>query len=364
MYYLHAVRLPVLQSRSAVYDALPPAPEGFAAQGLPRLRDGQGRAYDYLRLSVTDRCDLACIYCMPPKGEDDHAVRREMLTFEESARLVTIAAAMGIRRVRFTGGEPLIRKDIVRLVDLVSRRTEIEQLAMTTNATRLAELARPLRAAGLGAVNISLDSLDPERFSRLTRGGDLGRVLAGIQAALDVGMEVKLNTVLLRGETDDEAERLVDYAWDNGITLRFIELMPLGEGALLPRDLRVPCDEVAARLGSRLKAGMHDGGAARGPARYLHAADGSGRRVGFITPMSNEFCDTCNRIRVTSRGDIRACLASRRAVSLRAILRAGGSDADVAWALTYGLGGKPEGHFFSDPDVGEHLRVGMSLIGG
>jgi cyclic pyranopterin phosphate synthase len=301
---------------------------------------------------------------MPPSGEEDHALRRDLLTFEETARLVSVFASAGIERVRFTGGEPLVRKDIVRLVELVSRRTAVEKLVMTTNATRLDELAQPLEAAGLHGVNISLDTLDADRFARITRGGDLRRVLAGIYAALDVGFEVKLNTVPLRGRNDDELDRIVDFAWSIGATPRFIELMPLGEGAKLPQSARMSPADVTRVLGERVLHEAAAGIEGHGPAKYLQARDGSGRRVGFITPISNDFCDTCNRVRVTACGDIRACLASRRAVSLRDIMRAGGSDLDLAWAMVWSLSGKAPGHHFIDPDVQEHEHVGMSLIGG
>lgn len=354
--------MPIVTSRSAVYEDWPSRPADF--DSIPLLRDDRGRRYSYLRLSVTDRCDLACVYCMPPSGEEDHALRRDLLSFEEAARLISVFSQAGIRRVRLTGGEPLVRKDIVRLVDLVHRRTEVEELVMTTNATRLGELARPLREAGLVGVNISIDSLKPERFASITRGGELGRVLAGIHAALDVGLQVKLNTVPLRGQNDDELADIVDFAWSIGAVPRFIELMPLGEGAKLPRRTRMEASELAAALGTRLGDVRAQSVEGHGPAQYLPAADGSGRRVGFITPISNEFCDTCNRVRVTARGDIRACLASRRAVSLRDIMRAGGDNLDLAWAMLWSLSGKARGHDFLDPDANEHENVGMSLIGG
>ncbi len=355
-------RLPIVESRSAVYDDWPPRPDDF--ETIPLLRDSRDRRYTYLRLSVTDRCDLACVYCMPPSGEEDHALRRELMTFEEAARLVSVFAAAGIRRVRLTGGEPLVRRDIVRLVDLIHRRTEVEQLVMTTNATRLSELARPLRDAGLFGVNVSIDTLDADRFAEITRGGDLGRVLAGIHAALDVGLEVKLNTVPLRGRNDDELIRIVEFAWSLGATPRFIELMPLGEGAKLPASMRLDAKDVITALGDRLQKATATGVEGHGPARYLSASDGSGQRVGFITPISNEFCDTCNRVRVTARGDIRACLASRRAINLRNIMRAGGSDLDLAWAMVWSLSGKDRGHYFLDAEAHENEHVGMSLIGG
>ena len=235
---------------------------------------------------------------------------------------------------------------------------------MTTNATRLSELARPLRDAGLHGVNVSIDSLDANRFTEITRGGDLGRVLAGIHAALDVGLEVKLNTVPLRGRNDDELGRIVDFAWSLGAIPRFIELMPLGEGAKLPQSMRMNAADVLQVLNDRVRRETSAGVEGHGPARYMTASDGSDRRVGFITPISNEFCDTCNRVRVTARGDIRACLASRRAISLRNIMRAGGTDLDLAWAMVWSLSGKDRGHHFLEPEEHEHERVGMSLIGG
>jgi cyclic pyranopterin phosphate synthase len=213
-------------------------------------------------------------------------------------------------------------------------------------------------------VNVSLDSLDAAKFHRITRGGDLARVLAGVHAALDAGLEVKINAVLLRGENDDEAPALVDWAFSLGVTLRFIELMPLGEGANLPPDARVSAEEAVALLGGRLSRDAPRGIEGQGPARYLEASDGSGRRVGFITPISDEFCGTCNRVRITARGDVRACLASRRAISLRDLLREGADDRALAWALHWSLSGKARGHFFLDASVREHEHVGMSLIGG
>lgn len=357
-------RLPVAATGSAASAALPPVPPAFAEDGLPPLTDPAGRAYDYLRYSLTDRCDLACRYCMPETGEEDHALRPDLTTFEEITRIVTIFAEMGARRVRFTGGEPLVRKDVLRLVELVHRARPELSLVMTSNATRLDELARPLAAAGLSGVNISIDTLDPDRFRDVTRGGDLARVLAGIHASLEFGLEVKLNIVPLGGVNDDEFGRLVDWAWDLGVTPRFIELMPIGEGAKLPPSTFVDADAVIDALGDRVRPGSRTGVDGHGPARYLDAADGTGHRVGFITALSDEFCASCNRVRVTARGDIRACLASRRAISLRDLLRGGASDLEVAWAIHWSLASKDAGHSFLDRTADEHENVGMSLIGG
>lgn len=341
---------------------------GLANDELPALTDQQGRRYTYLRLSVTDRCDFACVYCMPPGGEDDHALRPDLLSFEEAARLVEVLARMGIDRVRFTGGEPLVRRDVVRLVELVHRRTGLSKLVMTTNGNRLAELARPLREAGLSGVNVSIDTLDADRFREITRGGDLKRVLAGVHAALDAGLEVKLNAVALGGLNADDAGALVDYAFDLGVTPRFIELMPLGEASKLPKERFLSQAQLIEKLGDRLASDAPaDVIAGQGPARYLSAKDGSGRRVGFITAVSGEFCGSCNRVRITARGDMRACLASRSAISLRDRMRLGHTDRELAWAVHSALSTKLAGHFFEaagDHASREHTHVGMSLVGG
>ncbi|MBK8592739.1 MAG: radical SAM protein [Sandaracinaceae bacterium] len=283
-------RLPVVSSRMATYDALavvPPTPAGFGANGLPALTDSRGRRYTYARISLTDRCDMACVYCMPPGGEDEHAVREELMTFEEVARLVQVLAAMGVTRVRFTGGEPLVRKDIVRLVALTHRLAPKVELVMTTNAGRLAELAAPLREAGLRGVNVSIDSLDEARFAEITRGGSLPAVLAGLHAAREAGLRLKTNTVAMRGMNDRELEALVRFAWSLGATPRFIELMPLGEGAKLPVGMGMTRADVEQALGDLLShAGADSAPAAgdQGPARYAHARHDAARAGGLHHP--------------------------------------------------------------------------------
>jgi len=355
--------LPIVSaSRIAVAEAAPPRPSGWG-DAPSTLVDARGRAITYLRVSITDRCDMACVYCMPPGGEDEHAPRADVLSFEEIVAIARALTRGGVRRIRLTGGEPLVRKDVVRLVEHLRGAIDVE-LAMTTNASRLATLARPLRDAGLDQVNVSIDSLDRARFAEITRGADLGEVLAGIRAALEVGLEVKTNTVALGGVNDDELGAIVDWAWSSGIVPRIIELMPIGEGASLPRQRFTSAREIVERLGDRVRDERIDASAHRGPARYLRAADGSDRTVGLITAVTDEFCDGCNRVRLTSRGELRACLASRRAVSLRDVLRAGGDDRDLLWATAWSLGAKDAGHRFSDQLEDEHERVGMSLIGG
>lgn len=354
---------PATPSRMATSEPIPPRPRGWGEAAPARLVDARGRAITYLRASIIDRCTMACVYCMPPGGEEEHAARADVLSFEELVRIARALALGGVRRLRLTGGEPLARRDVVRLVGMLRDGAGVERLVATTNGARLATLASPLREAGLDEVNVSLDSLDGARFAEITRGGELGEVLAGVHASLDAGLEVKINCVALGGVNEDELGAIVDWAWSLGVTPRFIELMPLGEAASLPRERFLPAREIEARLGARIvPGGERDPG--RGPARYLVAADGSGRRVGLITAVSDDFCGGCNRVRITSRGELRACLASRRAVSLRDLVRAGASDLDLLWATSFSLGGKEAGHRFGDEDEREHENVGMSLIGG
>ena len=332
---------------------------------LPALVDEAGRNYTYLRLSLTDRCDFACIYCMPEGGESNHALRKDLLSFEEITRVVDIFARMGTRRVRFTGGEPFVRRGLTGLIKRIHAQSPTLTLAMTTNASQLAKRADILAKNGLGDLNISLDSLKEDRFRNLTRKGDLKCVLHGIDAALNAGLNVKLNTVVMRGKNDDELEAIVDYAWTRNIVPRFIELMPIGEGSRLPfSELFVPADEMMMRLANRIEQNVRDTEGPTGPARYARSKHDAKKRVGFITAMSKSFCENCNRVRISAAGDIRACLASRKAVSLRDLMRGGASDLELAWAVHYALSSKAAGHYFLDAGVKEHGEVAMSGIGG
>ena len=354
--------LPLLQpdplsgDRMARYVPVQERPAGF---NLKALSDREGRRYSYLRLSVTDRCDFRCEYCMPEGGEEQHERRVDLLSFEEIERLVGIFEALGVQRLRFTGGEPFVRRGFVRLVQRIASAFPRLALALTTNGGRLEQHVPHLRDARVESINVSIDSLNEGRFERITRGGDLRKVRAGIEAAAAAGISLKLNIVPMRGINEDEWGALVEYAWSLGAVPRFIELMPLGEGKKV-EERRVGGDEVMAALGLSPGQGAA-GGIAHGPARYVDASRG---RVGFISPLSHNFCDDCNRLRINARGDIRACLADRKAVSLRDILRSGGSDADVGWALHQALGAKKLGHAFTDLLEREHENVGMSLIGG
>ena len=347
-----------------VEDPVPLAARGEV--GYPGwLADRQGRKLRYLRMSVTDRCDLRCQYCMPAEGVPA-SEREDVLTFEEVVRVVRVFSRLGVETVRLTGGEPLVRRNVAELVRRIRDEAGIEDIAMTSNATALRVHAKALVQAGLTRINISLDSVDPETFRRMTRGGDLSRVTDGIAAIQDAGIgEVKTNSVVVRGHNDAQVGDVVDWAWARGIVPRFIELMPLGEGAKLGRDAVVPVAEIKRRLGDRVVA--EDDPAYRtdrGPAGYLVARGDPSRKVGFIGAVTDNFCHRCNRVRVTARGEIRACLASPTGLSLRDMLRSDRDDDAVVAAVEASLFGKRQGHEFYVSGVDRHHGVHMSRIGG
>lgn len=345
------------------------------------LTDGFSRRISYLRVSLTDRCNYRCSYCMPEEGVVFRP-RSDLLTFEEIERLMIVFAGLGVRRVRLTGGEPTVRADVVELVARVAAVDGIEQVVMTSNGHRFPELAGPLARAGLRGVNISLDTLDRERFRQLTRRGDLDRVIAGMDAALAAGLTVKLNAVALKGQNDHELAALCEFAWGRGVTPRFIEHMPMSGGDIYTRDQQLSAREiraaVAAHFGCELVADDPSGDIGQGPARYWRlvepaesgvlargsadSARGS-RRVGIISAMTEHFCDTCNRVRLSATGDLHPCLAYDDATSLRDILRAGGSDHDVRVAVLDALAGKRAGHEFQITGAGAP-RKHMVAIGG
>jgi GTP 3',8-cyclase len=312
-----------------------------------------------VRLSLTDRCDLACIYCRPQK--DDGYVS-ERLDFEAWQTMARGLVAAGVRRARLTGGEPLLHRDILRVVRYLSE-LGLDDVALTTNATRLEKLARPLREAGLHRVNISLDSLDPERFKRMTRGGRLDVVLRGVDAALSAGFdEIKLNAVIVRDENDAEVEALVRWSWDRGIVPRLLEVMAIGEGANL-KDRVVTASEMRARLAHLVAPGQAEREVDRGPARYLVARHDPSKKVGFITGTSDTYCKGCDRLRVASDGMLRPCLATNDGLSAAQLARsgdAGGVAAAVADAWTL----KPDGDSFKGCTEATAADVSIRGIGG
>ena len=340
------------------------------------LVDPQARVVDYLRVSVTDRCNYACLYCVPDGGVA-HGERADILSFEEIAALVRVFAGLGVRRVRLTGGEPTVRRDLVRLVALLREVPGLVEIALSTNGDRLAELAAPLRAAGVDRLNISVDSLDEGRFRRLTRRGELGRVLAGIEAARAAGFaSIKINTVALAGVNDDELAAICAWAWGRDLVPRFIEAMPMADGRTYRASELLPAAAIRARVAAAFTDaavvpddGRDEPGAppARGggPARYFRLdAPGRGgppRRFGIISAMTEHFCDSCNRLRLSSTGALHACLGHDDAVDLRAPLREG--TAAVVAAIRRALSGKRPGHEFALIGRGGP-RKAMVQIGG
>jgi len=326
------------------------------------LVDSFGRRIDYVRLSVTDRCDLRCRYCMAEKME--FLPRADLLTLEELTELAAIFVRRGVRRIRLTGGEPLVRRNVEQLVTsigaLIGRG--LDELTLTTNGTQLAGKAEALRSGGVRRINVSLDTLDPERFRFVTRHGSLDQVIGGIDAAHAAGLAIKINMVALKGVNEDEFAAMVEYCGARGFDLCLIETMPLGWIDEDRSDRYLPLDVARQRIEARftLVPSLHRTG---GPARYFEVRE-TGRRVGFITPLSNNFCAGCNRIRVTATGTIYGCLGHDQKVDLRDLLRDGDSDGDsdaVDAALDRLLAGKPERHAFAidrdEPAVLRHMNV-------
>ena len=312
-----------------------------------------------VRLSLTDRCDLACIYCRPHRHD---GYVDERLDLEAWKTMVRGLVAAGVRRVRLTGGEPLLHRDILAVVRHLDS-LGLDDVAITTNATRLERLARPLREAGLRRVNISLDSLDPARFARMTRGGRLEVVMRGVEAALVAGFdEIKLNAVVVKGENEDEVEALVRWSWSRGIVPRLLEVMAVGEGANL-QDRVVTAAEMRARLAHLLVAGNAERERDRGPARYLVARHDPTRKVGFISGTSDTYCKGCDRLHVASDGMLRPCLATNDGVSAARLARSGDS-AGVAGAVADAWTMKPDGESFKGCTESSAADVSMRGIGG
>jgi cyclic pyranopterin phosphate synthase len=330
-------------------------------RGLMRdLVDRYGRRITYLRVSVTDRCDFRCVYCM-----SEHMTflpRKEVLSFEEIDQIVAAFVERGVKKVRLTGGEPLVRRDIMELVERLGGYlgTGLEELTITTNGSQLTKHAEGLARAGVRRLNVSMDTLDPQRFADITRRGRLNEVLAGIDAADAAGLKIKINMVAMRGVNDDEIEPMMHWAHGRGFGLTLIEGMPLGEVGIDRVDSYLPLKVLRERLKSKytLEPTPHRTG---GPARYDRVAE-TGGLVGFITPMSHNFCESCNRVRLTATGQLFLCLGQDSMVDLRQALREGGPDALDA-ALDTAMLLKPKGHDFildrnhTEPALSRHMSV-------
>ncbi len=324
------------------------------------LVDSFGRRISYLRISVTDRCDFRCVYCM---AEDmTFLPKKEVLSFEEVEAIAGALIARGTTKIRLTGGEPLVRRDIIALVRSLGSRigTGLEELTLTTNGSQLARHAEDLHAAGVRRINVSLDTLDPERFARITRRGRIADVLAGLDAAQAAGLAVKINMVAMRGVNDDEIEPMMAWAHGRGMGLTLIEGMPLGEVGLDRVDTYLPLRELHDTLSRHYTLTRMDKRTG-GPARYVHVAE-TGGTLGFITPMSHNFCESCNRVRLTATGQLYLCLGQDDQVNLRDAWRSGGAEALDA-ALDHAMAIKPKGHDFvldrtrPEPAVARHMSV-------
>jgi cyclic pyranopterin phosphate synthase len=333
-------------------------PDG--ARSRPPLVDRFGRAITYLRVSVTDRCDFRCVYCM-----SEHMTflpKAELLTLEELDRLCSAFIARGVRKLRLTGGEPLVRRGIMTLFSALSRHLaagDLDELTLTTNGSQLTKYADELKACGVRRINVSLDTLDAEKFRAITRWGSLDQVLGGIQAGQAAGLKIKINTVALKGVNDDEFPRLIEWAHGRGMDLTLIEVMPLGEIGRL--DQYLPLSIVRARLAERLTLEDLDYRTG-GPARYVRVAE-TGGRLGFITPLTHNFCESCNRVRVTCTGTLYMCLGQEDAADLRKPLRASEGDDLLHAAIDEAISRKPKGHDFiidrrhQRPALARHMSV-------
>lgn len=328
------------------------------------LIDPFGRAITYLRVSVTDRCDFRCVYCM---AEDmTFLPKAELLTLEELDQLCTAFIRQGVRKLRLTGGEPLVRRNIMGLIENLSRHLKtgaLDELTLTTNGSQLSRFAEALVGFGVKRVNVSLDTLDPDKFLDITRWGKFDKVMNGLEAAKAAGLAVKINAVALRGVNDDETDRLIAWCGDEGFDLTFIEVMPMGDiGGETRVDQYLPLSVLRAAIEQRWTLTDLDYSTG-GPARYVRVAE-TGRRIGFITPMTHNFCESCNRVRLTCTGMLYMCLGQEDAADLRAPLRATPGDTGLLdSAIAEAIGRKPKGHDFiidrrhRQPAVGRHMSV-------
>ena len=342
----------------------PPPACGSVVAPRP-LADSFGRTISYLRLSVTDRCDCRCVYCMPERMQ--FLPKRDVLSLEELERLASAFVRLGVHKIRLTGGEPLVRRDVMTLIRSLSRHLGVgglDELTLTTNGSQLARYARDLADCGVRRINVSLDTLDPQKYCAISRNGDLSRVMAGLAAADAAGLKVKINTVALKGVNEDETASLIEWAHGHGYDLTFIEVMPLGGEGRERLDQHVPLTEIASSLCQRLTlapTAYRSGG----PARYFLVRE-TGGRVGFITPLSQCFCDRCNRVRVACSGKLYLCLGHDDGVDLRAPLRQSSDDDRLVETIRAAIARKPKGHEFAVGVAGVRpLTVrAMSVTGG
>jgi GTP 3',8-cyclase len=350
-----------VQTKS-VQTAERPAGEIDDIRGGPALIDPFGRAISYLRVSVTDRCDFRCVYCMAENMT--FLPKADVLSLEELDRLCSVFIARGVRKLRLTGGEPLVRRGIMTLVSSLSRHLrsgQLDELTLTSNGSQLEKYAEELKACGVRRINVSLDTLDAAKFRTITRWGSLDKVLDGIAAAQAAGLKIKINAVALKGVNEDEFPRLIEWAHGSGMDLTLIEVMPLGEIGEGRIDQYLPLSIVRARLAERY--GLEDlDYRSGGPARYVRVAE-TGGLLGFITPLTHNFCESCNRVRVTCTGTLYMCLGQEDAADLRKPLRASEGNDLLFAAIDEAISRKPKGHDFiidrrhSRPALARHMSV-------
>lgn len=333
----------------------------FAAVQEMNIRDKYNRIIDYMRISITDRCNLRCIYCMPSSGVIPFE-HKELLTYEEITKIIEVAATLGVKKIRITGGEPLARKNVAGLIAAIRGINGIEDISLTTNGLLLETYAKELSDAGLTRINVSLDSLKPGKYREITRGGDIGLVMKGIQSAEKAGLApIKINMVPIRGFNDDEIEEFARITLSTPYHVRFIEFMPIGARDLWSKEKHIPTAEIRAvveQIGALTPVRMRK----NGPARYF-MLDGAAGVIGFISALTNHFCGDCNRLRVTSDGKIRPCLFSETEIDLKPALRNNTSDNEIERLLRLSIEVKPEGHNINHKNGFESLRA-MSKIGG
>ena len=329
---------------------------------LNPLADAFARPVTYLRVSVTDKCNLRCVYCMP-EGGLPWLRRDDILSYEEIAAIVRAAASVGVRSVRLTGGEPLLRRDLATLVRLLAAIPGVDDLSLSTNGLLLSQQAGELARAGLRRINLSLDTLDARRFEAIARRPGLSEVLRGLDAAVEAGLDpIKVNCVVMRGTNDDELEAFAELTRERPISVRFIEVMPVRENAGMQRDAFVSVDEILDRIG-RIGALRPVGGPpGSGPARY-YAYDGAPGTVGVISPLSHDYCERCNRVRMSAEGRLRLCLFGDHSVDLRGPLRAGATQAEMAGIFQASMLIKPERHHLRLGEPAARMRA-LSEIGG
>ncbi|MGM0472417.1 MAG: GTP 3',8-cyclase MoaA [Bacillota bacterium] len=329
------------------------------------MKDSCGRQIDYLRVSVTDRCNLRCFYCMPQSGVE-WKPHQEILRYEELYQIIKAAVELGFTKFRLTGGEPLVRKGLIDFIERINQ-LEIDDLSMTTNGLLLPKYGAQLAEAGLDRVNISLDTLQPDKFKEITRmeGTSLDQVMAGIETAQEVGLNpVKLNVVLVQGVNDEEIIDFAELTQDKPVIVRFIELMPLGNNAEWAEAQYISIPEIKERLREVTTLEPVSDVKGHGPARYYQLADGRGK-IGFISPISNHFCEECNRIRLTADGFLKPCLNSNREVDLKQVVRDGGSSQEIKTAFKEALLHKPQQGMDLDDDTDfDFNQRDMSQIGG